>query len=139
MDNFTKILIEHEGKQRSAYQDSLGYWSIGIGRCIDKRKACGLSDDEMMYLLNNDVVNSRKELSHYEWFNTLDEVRQDVLVELHFNIGLDKLLQFHQTLAAIENKDFKAAAMHLLNSMWAIQVGKVRSQNMANRLESGHY
>jgi len=38
-DAFTALAIEHlraeEGVMPSAYQDPLGYWTIGVGRLID--------------------------------------------------------------------------------------------------------
>lgn len=136
MDKLTELLIEHEGLRLFVYKDTMDKDTIGVGRNLSDR---GIRQDEAMYMLANDLKESRAELSHYDWYNSLDEVRQDVLVELHFNIGLSKLLGFHQTLLAIENKDFAAAAMHLLNSQWAQQVGKERSQNMADRLHFGHY
>jgi lysozyme len=48
-------LRRDEGVDRSAYQDHLGFWTIGVGRLIDRRKGGGLSDEEIDYLLQNDV------------------------------------------------------------------------------------
>ncbi len=139
MDRFIDTLIEHEGKSKSAYQDSLGFWTIGIGTLIDAKKDAGLTDSEMIYLLNNRLMIAEKELSHFPWFINLDIVRQDMLIELCFNIGLQGLLKFHQMIFAIQNKDFGAAAMHLLNSKWAKQVKINRADNMARRLKTGSY
>ena len=139
MDQLTKIIIQHEKKEKSAYQDSLGFWTIGIGRLIDARKNAGLSEDEMLYLLNNDLGQCEIELSHFKWFMSLDHVRGDVMVELCFNIGLSGVLQFHQMISSIENKDYAAASMHLLNSLWAKQVKAERADNMAARLKDGVY
>ena len=35
MTQLEQLVIGHEGKKKSAYQDSLGYWTIGVGRLID--------------------------------------------------------------------------------------------------------
>lgn len=134
-----KKIIEHEGKRKSAYQDSLGYWTIGIGRLCDKRMNAGLSEDEMAYLLHNDLEISKKELSGYDWFNKLDEVRQGVLIELHFNMGIEKLLGFKQMIDFLKLGYYLNASTHLLKSLWAKQVGPNRSTNMANRLKNGTY
>ena len=45
------MLRRDEGRVRHAYQDHLGYWTIGVGRLIDQRKGGGLSEDEIDYLL----------------------------------------------------------------------------------------
>ncbi len=139
MNKLLKIVKEHEGFSPWAYQDSLGYWTVGYGKCLDKRQNCGLTEEEATYLLTNELSSAELELSHFDWFKLLDTVRQDVLIELCFNIGLSGVLKFHQMINAIQNKDYPAAAMHLLNSLWAKQVSKDRSENMANRLSKGTY
>ena len=54
-DEFIAWLKKEEGVVKHAYQDHLGYWTIGVGRLIDKRKGGGLSDEEIDYLLGNDI------------------------------------------------------------------------------------
>ncbi len=139
MDNLEARVIRHEGKKKSAYQDSLGYWTIGIGRLIDSRKNAGLSDDEMLYLLRNDLAESEKELMRFPWFTKMDRVRQEVMIELHFNIGLANLLGFKNMIAYLTKGSYINAATQLLNSLWAKQVGENRSSDMANRLRTGSY
>ena len=139
MDQLTQIVIKHEGMEKSAYQDSLGYWTIGVGRLIDSRKNAGLSNDEMLYLLKNDLNQCELELAHFPWFMALDTVRQDVLVELCFNIGLHGVLEFEQMIKALTAKDYDTASHCLLNSLWAKQVKAGRADNMALRLKDGFY
>ena len=45
-------LKDFEGVVLQAYECSAGYTSIGIGRNLDTR---GITEDEAMYLLNNDI------------------------------------------------------------------------------------
>ena len=52
---FIEWLKKEEGVIPHAYQDHLGFWTIGVGRLIDKRKGGGLSADEIDYLLSNDI------------------------------------------------------------------------------------
>jgi lysozyme len=137
--NLKKCLLESEGYAKYAYQDSLGYWSIGIGRCIDKRVGKGLSDDEINYLLDNDISQCRAQLKSFDWYLIQDDVRKDVLVELCFNLGLPKLLKFNQTLNSIANKNYDSAVVHLLNSKWAKQVQKSRIDSIIYRLIHGEY
>lgn len=136
MDKLDALITEHEGLRLFCYTCPSGKVSIGVGRNLTDR---GIRHDEAMLMLANDIAESRSELSHYDWYNNLDDVRKGVMVELHFNIGLTSLLKFRQMIGAIEKKEYLIAAMHMLNSKWATQVGFHRSHNMANRLKSGKY
>ena len=44
-----------EGERLTAYQDHLGYWTIGVGRLIDDRKGGGISPAESTMLLRHDI------------------------------------------------------------------------------------
>lgn len=133
------LIIEHEGKISYAYPDSEGYLTIGVGRLIDKRLGGKLSDDEINYLLQNDLQRCRQELEQYKWFTQLDEVRQGVLIELCFNLGLPRLLKFQRMINALIFGNYKAASAEMLASDWSKQVSKERVQNMFSRLISGEY
>src|SRR3990167_5727874 len=137
--NLRECLLESEGYEKYAYQDSLGYWSIGIGRCIDKRIGKGLSNDEINYLLDNDINQCTRQLESFEWYIKQDNVRKEVLVELCFNLGLPRLLKFKKTLACISNKDYHQAVHHLIDSHWAKQVQQSRIQSIIYRLVHGEY
>lgn len=139
MDNLISILKAREGKKKSAYKDSLGYWTIGYGRLIDARMNAGLSEEEMEYLLNNDIESARKELSQFDWYLSLDSVRQEVFIELVFNMGLTNLLEFVQTLKYVKLKDYKSAAEQLAKSLWAKQVKETRVKSVQKRLITGSY
>lgn len=136
---FFKRLNVNEGRERSAYQDSLGYWTIGIGRMIDKRLNGGLSDDEMDYLLRNDIAAARAELETYSWYIKQDQVRKDVLVELCFNMGLPHLLEFKKMLAAFAVLNYKDAVKELINSQWVKQVAQDRINDLTYRIKNGAY
>lgn len=141
MDNtlLTGRLIAHEGMKKFAYQDSKGYWSVGIGRCIDSKIGRGLSIDEQMYLLNNDIKLCGQQLSTHKFYTIQDIVRQEALIELCFNMGIDKLLKFAKMLAAFSAKDYKRAAAELVDSLWAIQVQPERVKDLVYRIEHGSY
>lgn len=132
-------LIAHEGVKKFAYQDTKGYLTVGIGRCIDSRVGKGLSIDECMYLLRNDIKDFRLQLETFDWFNLQDCVRQDVLVELAFNMGISNLLKFKKMIADLLKKDYQAACMNLIDSAWHNQVSKDRSRDICYRLEHGNY
>lgn len=133
----TKELRRDEGVVPFAYQDHLGYWTIGVGRLIDKRKGGGLSDEEIDFLLSNDIDRFEKQvIDALPWYSRLDDVRQRVLVNMAFNLGIAGLLGFKNTLAMIERGDYAGAAKGMLNSKWATQVGE-RAKRLATMMETG--
>lgn len=132
-------LIEHEGLKRFVYQDSLGYWTIGCGRNVDSRSQHGLTIEEQRYLLNNDIQSCIDDLIHLPVYIALDQVRKEVLIELTFNMGIVRLLNFKNTLAAIHERDYEKAVAELKDSLWAKQVHSDRVDDICYRLLYGEY
>mgnify|MGYP000938050228 FL=1 len=139
MDKIVEVLRRHEGVRSYAYKCSAGYITIGVGRNIDEDGGLGLSDDEVDYLLSNDIDRCIKELgASFDWFKQLDEVRRDAMINLVFNLGMPRLKQFKNTLAAMENCDWNTAADELLDSRWATQVG-ARATEVSTMIRTGEY
>lgn len=139
LEKLKEILIKHEGSEQYAYEDSLGYITVGIGRCLDRRKGKGLSKREQLYLLQNDIDDCKRQLDPFVWYQNLDDVRKCVMIELCFNLGIHGLMGFKKMIAAIKKNDFETAMMELLDSKWATQVGKERQKNISYRLLHGKY
>ena len=59
MSKLTEMLRRHEGVVKYGYNDPMGYLTIGVGRNIDSRGGLGLSDDEIEFLLRNDINRCR--------------------------------------------------------------------------------
>ncbi len=138
MNRLRDMIKRHEGVETHCYKDHLGLETIGVGRCIAEG-SLGLSDDEIDYLLDNDIVRCIKELTKsLPWFSLLDEVRKEALIDLCFNLGLTRLLGFKKALAAIEVSDWDTAKVELLDSRWATQVGN-RAQEIAEMIRTGVY
>lgn len=135
-NRLVNMLIKQEGKRKFPYECTAGKISIGVGRNLDDR---GLSDDEIMYLLHNDIEISESELSRtFEWFGLLNQARQDALISLHFNIGLGNLLKFKNTLKHLSDGDFQAASEEMLESRYADQVGQ-RAIDLSDMIRTGEY
>lgn len=135
-------LLANEGYVPHVYQDTKGYWTAGIGRLLDRRKGGGLSMEEAVYLARNDVRKAIGLLDkHLPWWKNLSPVRQRVMIELVFNMGIGDnssgLLSFRNTLPAIERGDYDTAATGLRNSKWAKDVGPIRSGKMIKMLLQG--
>lgn len=136
-EQLTAQLRRDEGEILSAYQDHLGFWTIGIGRLIDKRKGGGITKAEAAYLLGNDIDRTTAEVqSRLPWFSRLDEARQGVLLNMAFQMGVDGLLGFKNTLAMIERGAYEDAATGMLNSLWARQTPE-RAARLAQQMRTG--
>jgi lysozyme len=138
MEKLLEMLKRHEGVRSKVYLCSAGYETIGVGRNISE-SGIGLSDDEVDYLLENDIERVIKELStEYPWFNSLDDVRKDAMIDISFNLGATRLRGFKRALAAMEVADYKLAAKEFLDSKWSRDV-KGRSHELASMIETGEY
>jgi len=105
-----------------------------VGRNIEER---GLSDDEIDYILNNDVNIATDELvDTFDWYADLDDVRQRVVVDMVFNLGMPRFKQFQNMIAAIEESDWSEAAAQMMDSRWAKQVG-ARAERLRDMMETG--
>jgi len=137
-EKLLEMLKRHEGVESHVYRCSAGYETIGVGRNISK-SGLGLSDDEVDYLLENDIVRVIKELSlEYPWFKNLDDVRKDAIIDIGFNLGATRLRGFRRALAAMDAADYKTASLEFLDSKWSRDV-KGRSTELAYMIEMGEY
>jgi len=123
-----KMLRLDEGLSLTPYKDSRGFLTIGIGRCLDKK---GISKDEAYYLFEHDVFDMLSQcVQKIPFFRDLDVIRQCVLVDMAFNLGINGLLAFKRMMAALEAENYELAAAEMADSSWYVQVG-----NRAVRLE----
>lgn len=117
------------------YRDSNNILTIGVGRNLE---ANGLRESEVHAMLDNDIDESIRAChQQWPWFSHLDTIRQAVVTELVFNMGMSTFLHFRRTIDAIERRDFAAAAEGLRQSRWYQQVKKRRGEKLATQLESG--
>jgi lysozyme len=128
-----KQLRLHEGVEKFPYKCTAGYLTIGVGRNIEER---GLLDDEIDFLLDNDIEVVMNEVSvTFDWFFDLSEVRQRVVADMIFNLGLPRFKQFKNMIAALEAGDWAEAANQMMDSKWAKQVGK-RAERLRDMMET---
>ena len=133
-NRFIKQMRFHEGVRSKVYKDHLGISTIAVGRNLEDR---GLSEDEIDYLLANDIQIVENELDNgLSWWRDLDEVRQRALADLAFNMGLPRLHGFVKMLDGLQRRDYHAAADELLDSKYAKQVG-ARSERVAEMIRTG--
>lgn len=128
-------LKRHEGFRSAAYQDHLGYWTIGFGRMIDARRGGGISTEEAELMLRNDILRVSTALGG---ILEGDPPRRAVLVNMAFQLGVRGLFKFRRMLAAIERRDFEAAAREGLDSQWARQT-PARARELMEQLRTGEF
>ncbi len=129
-------LIRDEGVRLKIYQDTVGKWTIGVGRNLSDD---GISQSEAMMLLSNDIAATGKALqTAIPWSMALDDVRLGALTNMAFNMGVGGLLQFKNFLAAMQQGNWTEARNQMLDSKWAEQVGS-RAQRLAIQVETGEW
>ena len=143
MDKLVAMLKRHEGVKHFAYRDSEGILTIGCGRNISSspiNKGIGVSDDEIDYMLQNDIERTIKELSsEYPWFNELEEgARKDAIINMHFNLGRPRFAKFKKAIAHMEAANHDMAAIEFLDSRWAKQV-KGRALEVTDMIKTNTY
>jgi lysozyme len=139
MTKITELLRRHEGVETHAYKCTAGKITIGVGRNIDPAGGLGLSQDEIDYLLENDIARVARELgAEFPWFSGLSECRRDAMIDLCFQLGITRLRLFKLALGAMENHNYEEAARQFLDSNYAKQT-PVRAQEIASMIETDQY
>jgi lysozyme len=133
-ETLTDRIKRHEGFRARVYPDSLGKMTIGYGRCLTTE---GISEDEAYMLLDNDITHLKQDLPNsFPWWSALDPIRQDVITEMCFQLGIQGVAKFPSMIAAIKLGDYVAAAREMQNSAWHIQTPD-RCEELAQIMETG--
>ena len=119
LDKAKEMLLRHEGMVLQVYKDSLGYDTIGVGRCLDKN---GISEEEAMYLLENDLSRVVKNLDKiWHAWRVMPERARLVCIDMSFQMGITGFMNFRQTRALMEMGCWLEASEELLRSKYATQ------------------
>ena len=154
-------LILHEGLKLKPYKCPAGKWTIGVGRnledvglskeeqfkllgthslsrieVIDVLLERNITEDDAIYLLENDIEKCTTDVKTFPWFEKLDVVRQKVIVDMRFNLGLAGLKGFRKMLEALEQGDYAKAAAEMQDSKWFFQVGS-RGERLVEMMRTG--
>lgn len=131
-----RLVSEEEGRIAHVYQDSLGFWTIGVGCLVDQRKGGALCDEAIDAQLEHDMKAARERAAKLSGFDQCNEVRQAVIISMCFQLGsLASWTNFRNALAA---GDYTAAADHGLDSLWAKQTPR-RAQRQMQMLRTGEW
>lgn len=114
-----ETIQRHEGLRLTTYQCPAGKWTIGYGRNLEDT---GISIDEANVLLANDLRRVRQQVeSALPWFDRLSALRQEVLLNMAFQLGIAGLLRFRRALEAMHVGNWELARHEMLDSRWAKQ------------------
>ena len=119
MERLKRDITRREGLRLHVYDDHLGNPTIGVGRLLSR----GISETTAMQMLEEDIDIALNELTQkLPWFDEMPEVVQECLVDLGFNLGVPRLMQFQLTLGFLQAHKWQEAAEELLRSRYATQV-----------------
>jgi lysozyme len=136
MEQLLEQLIRHEGLELKPYKCTSDKLTIGVGRNLQD---VGITKEEALLLLKNDVENVEQQLKHYmSWSENLDPVRRAALTNFVFNVGIGTALKFENAMEALKQSDYDTAAAELLDSRWSTQVGS-RAQELATQIRTGSW
>lgn len=125
----------NEGFSKKPYQCPAGHLTIGYGHNLE----AGISAAAAEFILREDIARAVRQVQEtFGWWGRLAPARQFVLVDMCFNMGLVGLKGFKKMLAACAAGEFENAAKEMLNSRWAVQVGRRALEN-AILMETGEW
>jgi lysozyme len=131
-------LERDEGCVLHAYPDSKGYWTLGIGILVDKRRGGGITREEAIYLLRNRLRKIEFDLiQNLPWLSQIDPIRYYALVNMAYQMGVGGLLQFRKMLAAVKKRDWAEAAIQIMDSKYASEDSPERAERMAKQMITG--
>lgn len=135
--NLTRLYAQldtDEGRCKRIYTDTVGKITGGVGRNLTDR---GFRDDEIDLMLSNDVAEAIGECRRmFRNFDSLNDARQEVLVNMMFNLGYARLAGFKKMIAAVHSSNWAEAERQMLDSKWADDVGN-RADRLATAMRKG--
>lgn len=144
MDKLVEQLKRHEGFRAKPYKCTAGKWTIGYGFNLDAEAMCSdglvVNEDMAEFLLKVQVSECVEAVSGSAGvpYNGIQHVRNAVLHNMCFNLGLFGLLKFKKMLLAFGRYDFETASKEMLDSKWAKQVGS-RATELSEQMRTGEW
>lgn len=145
-DIASRVIAKDEGCRLEPYKDSLGWWTVGVGHLIDRRKggvlpawmkpSFPLEQAEVDQLLKHDIRGRESTLDiSVPWWRGLSDVRRAVLLSMAFQLGTGGLLKFMNMLRAAEKGQWAEAAEGMRHSLWYRQT-PARAERLAKAMET---
>ena len=136
MDKAMSYTKKYEGLRLKPYKCPAGKLTIGYGHNLDD---LGITVEQAEQMLRLDLQCANMECyAAIPAYASLDDARRFVLLDMCFNMGIKRLLTFKKMLSAIENKLYERASCEMLDSKWALQVGR-RAAELAEIMKTGEW
>jgi len=143
IDKLRDTLKIDEGVKYEIYNDHLGYPTFGIGHLVvesdeEHGKPVGtpVTEDRVNSVFEKDVaimIDEAKKI--FPNLDELPEEAQQVIVNMTFNMGRPRLSQFKKFIAGVNAGDWNKAAVEMMDSRWAKQVG-ARAERLRDRIKA---
>ena len=143
VDKLREQLKIDEGVKYEVYNDHLGYPTFGIGHLVTEQdqeygKPVGtpVSEERVNAVFDKDVaiyINEAKKV--FPNLESLPEEAQQVIVNMTFNMGAPRLSKFKKFIAGVNAGDWNTAAVEMMDSRWAKQVGN-RAERLRDRIQA---
>ena len=110
------------------------------GICVlDKERVkcigCGRTIDEII----SDIRIVENELCRvHPCVEDLDSVRQLILMDMAYNMGVPRLCKFKNMWGAIHDGNYEIASIEMMDSRWAKQVGS-RAVKLSDAMRAGEF
>ncbi len=145
---------QHEGYDNEVYRDTEGNPTIGYGHLIQQEELedfneMGIEEEQAEKYLLQDIAEAQANAESYQFFSKMDPARQDVMIEMIFNMGLTKFSLFDKTIKGMrkgaegDSRGYEQASHEMLwnspsyqKTPWHSQV-KGRAQTLSDRMKGG--
>jgi len=121
------------GPELFPYRDTVGKLTIGYGRNLDDR---GITRAEAEFMLDHDMAEAIADASTLPYWNSLSPVRQIVMSDMTYNLGLTKLRRFVRLNNALTIQDYSLAAHEMKDSKWYRQTER-RAKVLVKAMQTG--
>lgn len=129
-----------EGYRLKPYRDSRGFWTGGYGELLSRTdtydpKFDAYTKADWESALDASILKAKISLNaKLPWWVQLSDFRQDVMVNLSFNLGIGELATWKHFLGYAQRGFYIMAGQELRNTEpWATQVG-ARALRLANQM-----
>ena len=122
-----------KGPKLFPYHDTVGKLTIGYGRNLDDT---GITVKEAEFMLSTDIEEAIDDADNLPYWDSLDSVRQNIVVAMVFNLGLTKFLRFIRLNKALAIQDYSLAAHEMVDSRWYQQTYR-RAKLLVKSMQTG--
>ena len=143
IEQLKQELIKDEGCKYTLYNDHLGYKTFGVGHLVTKHDeeyemeiGTPVSEQRVNDCFLDDIEKVIDDCTIlYDNFYDLQEEVQLIIANMMFNLGRPRLTNFVRMRKAINDGDYKEAAIQMQDSRWYKQVTN-RAERLCERMRN---